>query len=397
MSTATATATGRLLNPATYDAAEFDAATQRLFRATIDWFEAKGKAAAHRRDAHRRLVRGLHRVPRARARVRDAAHAGARRRRRPRQALGHARATRVFNEILGFYGLPYWYAWQVTILGLGPIWQSDNDAARRRAAAAARGRRGVRLRPLRARPRRRHLLDRHDPHARRRGRLPRQRRQVLHRQRQRGRDGLGVRPARRRRGARGLRLLRRRQPAPRLQAASRTSSTRRCTSAPSTSRTTRSRAEDVLHTGAEAFEAALNTINVGKFNLGFCAIGHGRALLLRDGHPGREPGPVRQARDRVRPGPADPLRGLRAAARGQALRRARGRLRAQRQPRGPPLPALHADQQDAGDDGGRADRAPAGRGDLGQGLRARLATSTARRTSSTGCPSSRARSTSTAR
>jgi acyl-CoA dehydrogenase len=40
----------------------------------------------------------------------------------------------VFNEILGFYGLPYWYAWQVTILGLGPIWQSDNDLARARAA-----------------------------------------------------------------------------------------------------------------------------------------------------------------------------------------------------------------------------------------------------------------------
>src|SRR5438094_5681219 len=33
------------------------------------------------------------------------------------------------------------------------------------------------------------------------------------------------------------------------------------------------RAEDVLHTGVAAFEAALNTINVGKFNLGFCAIG----------------------------------------------------------------------------------------------------------------------------
>ena len=40
----------------------------------------------------------------------------------------------VFNEILGFYGLPYWYAWQVTILGLGPIWQSDNEVARSRAA-----------------------------------------------------------------------------------------------------------------------------------------------------------------------------------------------------------------------------------------------------------------------
>ena len=33
------------------------------------------------------------------------------------------------------------------------------------------------------------------------------------------------------------------------------------------------RAEDVLHIGPAAFEAALNTINVGKFNLGFCAIG----------------------------------------------------------------------------------------------------------------------------
>ena len=39
-----------------------------------------------------------------------------------------------FNEILGFYGLPYWYAWQVSILGLGPIWMSPNDTARKKAA-----------------------------------------------------------------------------------------------------------------------------------------------------------------------------------------------------------------------------------------------------------------------
>jgi len=45
MTTATSTATERLLNPASYDGAEFDAATRRLFRATIDWFEAKGKTA----------------------------------------------------------------------------------------------------------------------------------------------------------------------------------------------------------------------------------------------------------------------------------------------------------------------------------------------------------------
>ena len=38
------------------------------------------------------------------------------------------------NEILGFYGLAYWYAWQVTILGLGPIWMSPNETIKRRTA-----------------------------------------------------------------------------------------------------------------------------------------------------------------------------------------------------------------------------------------------------------------------
>ncbi|CAN5591297.1 acyl-CoA dehydrogenase [soil metagenome] len=39
-----------------------------------------------------------------------------------------------FNEITGFYGLAYWYTWQVSILGLGPIWMSENAEARSRAA-----------------------------------------------------------------------------------------------------------------------------------------------------------------------------------------------------------------------------------------------------------------------
>jgi len=40
-----------------------------------------------------------------------------------------------FNEILAFYGLHYWYTWQVSILGLGPIWMSRNEALKQRAAA----------------------------------------------------------------------------------------------------------------------------------------------------------------------------------------------------------------------------------------------------------------------
>ncbi len=40
-----------------------------------------------------------------------------------------------FNEILGFYGLQYWYTWQVTILGLGPIWMGGNEKVKERTAA----------------------------------------------------------------------------------------------------------------------------------------------------------------------------------------------------------------------------------------------------------------------
>jgi acyl-CoA dehydrogenase len=42
------------------------------------------------------------------------------------------------NEVLGFYGLSYWYTWQVTILGLGPIWMSNNEEIKNRAAAYLR-------------------------------------------------------------------------------------------------------------------------------------------------------------------------------------------------------------------------------------------------------------------
>ena len=39
-----------------------------------------------------------------------------------------------FKEILGFYGLQYWYTWQVTILGLGPIWMGNNEKVKVKTA-----------------------------------------------------------------------------------------------------------------------------------------------------------------------------------------------------------------------------------------------------------------------
>ncbi len=39
-----------------------------------------------------------------------------------------------FNEILSFYNLSHWYTWQVSILGLGPIWMSKNEAVKNKTA-----------------------------------------------------------------------------------------------------------------------------------------------------------------------------------------------------------------------------------------------------------------------
>ena len=39
-----------------------------------------------------------------------------------------------YNEVLAFYGLNYWYTWQVSILGLGPIWMGKNEEVKKKTA-----------------------------------------------------------------------------------------------------------------------------------------------------------------------------------------------------------------------------------------------------------------------
>ncbi|GGZ81940.1 acyl-CoA dehydrogenase [Streptomyces subrutilus] len=123
-----------LFNPRTYDPAHFDPETRRLLRATVDWFEDRGK---------RRLIEDY----RSRAWLADFLAFSAEEGLfatflTPAAAAGPDAGDRrwdtariaALNEVFGFYGLDYWYAWQVTVLGLGPVWQSDNAAARGRAA-----------------------------------------------------------------------------------------------------------------------------------------------------------------------------------------------------------------------------------------------------------------------
>lgn len=121
-----------LLNPAKHVRPYPDARSREIMLKTIEFFEKKGKAKIKEDD-------------RAQAWYAD--------------FLGFVKKNRVFadlltpagyggpdgrwdtwrncefNEILGFYGLAYWYTWQVSILGLGPIWMSPNEKAKKQAAA----------------------------------------------------------------------------------------------------------------------------------------------------------------------------------------------------------------------------------------------------------------------
>ena len=132
---------GLLFNPTTYDPQQFDPETRRLLRATIDWFEGQGKkrildadlAAAWPAD----FVDFVKREKLFATFLTPSEFAGA-----DAKSGGRANADKrwdaarnaALSEILGFYGLTYWYTEQVTILGLGPVWQSENKDARLRAA-----------------------------------------------------------------------------------------------------------------------------------------------------------------------------------------------------------------------------------------------------------------------
>jgi len=268
--TATGTATARLLNPPAYPAAEFDAATQRLFRKTIEWFEAKGKSrlmSETRTDEwYGDFIDFLERERVFATLLTPARDSGG-----DPDKRWDTRRNAVFNEILGFYGLQYWYAWQVTILGLGPIWQSENDAARERAARlldeGAVFAFGLSEREHGADIYETDIVLTPDGDGFRasggkyyigNGNVARMVSVFGRRDDIEGPDGYvffaadSAHPAYKLRGnvVHGQMYV----------------------SAFDLEDYPVSR-DDILHTGKEAFEAALNTINVGKFNLGFCAIG----------------------------------------------------------------------------------------------------------------------------
>jgi len=124
---------GLLFDPNTYDPQQFDDETRRLLRATIDWFEGQGKKRILDDDLAARwpadFVEFVKREKLFATFLTPSEYADG----NPDKRWDAARNA-ALSEILGFYGLTYWYTEQVTILGLGPIWQSENKDAKLKAA-----------------------------------------------------------------------------------------------------------------------------------------------------------------------------------------------------------------------------------------------------------------------
>ena len=382
-----------LLNPRDLSAFGLDAPSRLLLEETIEFFERKGKRKL-KDDDHERVWYAdfLDFVKRERD-LRDAAHARRLRRAPTRAGTRAATASSTRSSASTAWLL-------VHVAGLGPRPRPDLDERERGAQANARrscSRTGAifALRPLREGARRRHLLDRHDAHAA-------------------ARDGTYARTARKyyigngneaahasRRSARSTArgeyvffAVDSQHPSYEcvqnvVQQPDHTSPSSRCT-------TTRSPTPTSCSRGQDAWDAALNTVNIGKYNLGWASIGictHAFYEAITHAANRRLYGMRVTDFPHVKQMFTDAYARLVAM---KLVRPARRRLHALRLARGPPLPALQPDREDEGHDQGeevinllwdviaaRASR--------------RTCTSRWRRATSARCRSSRARCTSTSR
>ncbi len=361
---------GVLLNPHTYEGAGLDPASRRIMRATIEWFETRGKAALKEADHERTFYRDFldfQASEKAFATLLTPERDGGG---DPDKRWDTWRNCQ-FNEITGFYGLAYWYTWQVSILGLGPIFMSDERAAPGQAPAKLLDEGAIFAFGLSEQA---HGADIYstdmvltaDPEVEGGFRASGAKYYIGN-----GNEAGMVSVFGRREdieGADGYVFFAADPKHPNYDLIKNVVNSQNYVSnfelddypvAP----------EDILHTGPEAFNAALNTINVGKFNLGFASIGicthaiyeaitHAENRVLFGSRVTEFPHVRRLLAD--------------AYARLVAMKlfaHASDRLHALRLRRGPPLPALQPAHEDEGDDRGReGHRRPLGR-DRRQGVR----------------------------
>ena len=120
-----------LLNPKQPNYDHLDANSRQMMLKTIDFFETRGKQKLkeddHERNWYADFLAFVKQEKIFASLLTPSAYGGD-------NCRWDTLRNCEFNEILGFYGLCYWYTWQVSILGLGPIWMGANEAVKRKTA-----------------------------------------------------------------------------------------------------------------------------------------------------------------------------------------------------------------------------------------------------------------------
>jgi acyl-CoA dehydrogenase len=124
-----------LLNPKTFSGGRQDPRFQEIMRKTIDFFENKGLEKIKDDDRQRNWYADfLDFVKKEKIFATLLTPSGYGDEDTRWDTCQIAR----YSELLAFYGLAYWYTWQVTILGLGPVWMSENVQLKNQAAELLR-------------------------------------------------------------------------------------------------------------------------------------------------------------------------------------------------------------------------------------------------------------------
>ena len=119
-----------LYNPKTYLGQHPDDHTNEMLQAVTAWFETKGlkslKQDWHDRTWNHDFVAFM-KSQQVLATLMTPQGYG-------ENAAWNSLRNVEFAEITGFYGITYWYTFQVSMLGLGPIFNGDNEQVKQRAA-----------------------------------------------------------------------------------------------------------------------------------------------------------------------------------------------------------------------------------------------------------------------
>ncbi|OLS14402.1 MAG: hypothetical protein RBG13Loki_1958 [Promethearchaeota archaeon CR_4] len=126
-----------LIQPKKYQNPQWDEGTRAIFDKTIAFFEARGKQRVldgyTRKEWDQEFVDFIGRERIFAKLLPPSEYGGG----DPDCRWDTARNSE-YAELLSFYSHSQWYCYQVTILGLGPIWMSKNEKAKQRAAKLLR-------------------------------------------------------------------------------------------------------------------------------------------------------------------------------------------------------------------------------------------------------------------